>query len=463
MLSVKQSLERLRKHLQRLLESPTDELGRWGRLAVYQIRLWRFCGQQLRRDRLVTVAGDLTFKTLLSFIPIFVIFLLFINIFSPGVELETQVQDLLLKALRTDEIRMTVAGEEVGLQQYIQRLVAAARERIDTAAVTGILFLFVIAINVLMTVEAAVNRIWHTQQRRPLWRKLLMFWMILTLGPLAAIAAVYVTGYLANQAAETAPWLLVAGKWAVGLAAACFVLFIFYKLLPNRDVHWRCAMTGAVVAGVLWHVIAQTAFAVYIRHATGYGTLYGNLAVIPLFFLWIYVTWIFVLFGAELAYVIQNFKNLARAEADEEERRRGRFLAADFAALLVAAVCARQFREGLGPATVEQLSAATGLGAGALEEILGRMESAGLVARTAGEDPAYLPAREPRRTRVADVLEAVRCALPTPSDSGYMPLHRKVKDLYETIRSAQADEARRTTVADLVDRAAGANRDSAEK
>ena len=460
-------LNRVRAALRRLLESPTHELGRWGRLAVYQIRLWRFCGRQLSRDRLVTVAGDLTFKTLLSFIPIFVIFLLFINLFSPGVELETQVQELLLKAVQADGIRMTVGGEEVGLQEYIRKLVGTARQRIDTAAITGIVFLFVLAVNVLMTIEKAVNGIWHIDERRSLWRKLLMFWLILTLAPLAAVVAVYVIRYLTQEAAAVAPWLLVVGEWSVGLAAAWFVLFIFYKLLPNREVNWHSALTGAVVAGILWHVIAKTAFGIYVRHATGYGTLYGNLAVIPLFFLWIYVTWIFVLFGAELAYVIQNFKDLARAEADEEERRRGRFVAADFAALVAAAVCAGRFRDGQGATPLTCLIDATGLGQDGLEEVLGRMESAGLVARTsAGDEPAYLPAREPRRMRVADVLDAVRSRLPTPADADFLPLHRQAQDLYEALRQAGQDAAQRTTVADLMDRATGAvgtSRDSAER
>jgi membrane protein len=454
LLNLREHSDRVRAGLKRLLESPTGELGRWGRLAVYQIRLWRFCGRQLRRDRLVTVAGDLTFKTLLSFIPIFVIFLLFISIFSPGVELETQVQELLLKAVQADGIRMTVGSEEVGLQEYIKKLVGTARLRIDTAAITGIVFLFLLAINVLMTMEGAVNTIWHIEKRRSLWRKLLMFWLILTLAPLAAVVAVYGIRYLADEAATVAPWLLVVGEWSVGLAAAWFVLFIFYKLLPNREVKWRSALTGAVVAGLLWHVIAKTAFAIYLRHATGYGTLYGNLAVIPLFFLWIYVTWIFVLFGAELAYVIQNFKDLARAEADEEERRRGRFLAADFAALVVASVCARRFRRGEGPTPIAQLIDATGLGQDGLEEILGRMESAGLVARTpVGEAEAYLPAREPSRMRVADVMRAARSRLPSPADADYMPIHREARAVYEALRSADRDPAARTTVADLVDRA----------
>lgn len=77
--------QRLRDHLVHLLESPTDELGRLGRIAVYQIRLWRFCGRHLVQDRLMTEAGDITFKTLLGLIPALVIFLLVINFFSrPG-------------------------------------------------------------------------------------------------------------------------------------------------------------------------------------------------------------------------------------------------------------------------------------------------------------------------------------------------------------------------------------------
>jgi len=456
MFDARKYLRRLRESLARLLESPTDELGRWGRFAVYQIRLWRFCGRQLVRDRLVSVAGDLTFKTLLGLIPLLVLFALIINFFARATDLGSDAQDMIFRYLKINEIHLQVDGKDVGIADQIDGMVASARTRLNEAAAIGIAFLFLLSMNVLATIETAVNRIWHVERKRPLWKKLIMFWLVLTLGPPAAALAAWGSAELAQRAAVLAPWVIVLGRSAMGLGAVWFVFFILYRLMPRLPVRWGPALAGAAVAGTLWHVVAKQAFACYIQYAVGYGRLYGSLGVVPLFFLWVYVTWIFILFGCEVAYVIQNFKDLARADALERERERSRFLAADFVGLVAMAACARRFCDGSGPTTVDLLVGATGVGRDHLEVLLGRLEAGGLVARTpveaAGgeEDVAWLPAREPGRISLADVLRAARSDLPVPADPAQARLNRRVREAYDEVRGRQDAEAARVTVADLI-------------
>jgi len=461
MLNLREHLDRVRAGLKRLLESPTHELGRWGRLGVYQIRLWRFCGRQLRRDRLVTVAGDLTFKTLLGLIPVLVLFLLVIGFFSRGPELGRRVQDTLFNAMNITEIQVVIEGQEYGLGERVEALVEAAGERLETAATAavGIAFLFFLSINVLATIEGAMNRIWQTGRRRPIWKKILLFWLVLTLGPPAVALAVYASGTIAAQAAVLPPWIEVLGRWSVGLLAVWFVLFVIYKLMPHLPVTGRAALTGAVVAGTLWHVVAKEAFGYYIQYAVGYGQVFGNLAIVPLFCIWVYLTWILVLFGCELAYVVQNFGNLERAEAQERERERGRFLASDFVGLMAAAVCAERFRRGDGPTTLAHLVEATGAARANLEDLLGRLVGAGVLAQTPAQtdreesDTAFLPARDPARLTVGDVLGAARGHVPAPADPAHRTLHNAVRRAYEALRTDRSDAARGLTVADLVNRA----------
>jgi len=459
-LDLKTRLDRLRIHLGRLLESPTDELGRWGRMAVYQIRLWRFCGRQLGRDRLLTVAGDLTFKTLVGLIPLLVLVLMIVGFFSRGPEVGEGVQKALFKALNITEISVAVDGKAVGLAERIEDLVKAAGDRIDTAttAVIGVVFLLVLAMNVLGTIESAMNRIWQVRQGRPIWRRAAIFWTVLTLGPLAIVLAISVSDAVAARASALESWtrLEVVGPWLVSLGAVWFTLFIMYKLIPNVAVRSRAALSGAVVAGTLWHVIAKWAFfGLYLRYAIAYGTVFGSLAVVPLFFLWIYVTWVFALFGCELAYVIQNFSDLARAEADQGERRQSRFLAADFVALQVAGVVARRFLSGQGPAPLDLLVEATGVSRANLQELISRMEKAGLLVRSAPgpdeEDQAgYLPARDPARIRLAEVAATAAAYLPVPINVAYMPMYRKVRTAYEGMQRGAAERGGAVSLADLV-------------
>ncbi len=453
MLNLREGWRQLAEHLRRLLESPTSELSDWGRLAVYQIRLWRFCGRKLVRDRLLVVAGHLTFKTLLGLIPALVLFLLVIDFFSRGPEVGETVKETLFQALNITEIRVSVGEEDVGLVQMVSDLVEAARGRMIAAAAVGFPVLVLLAMTVLGTVDSAVNEIWQIAQRRPFWRRFVLFWLILTLGPLAAVGAVYAISYLESRSLLMPACLETVGSVCVTLGATWFVLFVLYKLIPNAPVRSRAALTGAVVAGTLWHVLAKAAFGYYIEYAVGFGQVFGTLAVLPLFFVWIYVTWAFVLFGCELACVIHNYENLARAEA--LERGRDRFLAADFVGLVVAAVCGRRFRDGLGPTSIEMLASATGVGRGDLDEVLGRLEGAGIIARTAAgsdaQEPggAVLPAREFGELPVGDVLRAARGRLPVPADAAHLPLHEAVRQAYERAR-AGGDSADRSTVADMV-------------
>jgi len=444
---------RLRGHLVHLLESPTDELGRLGRMAVYQIRLWKFCGRQLVQDRLLTVAGDLTFKTLLGLIPALLIFLLVISFFSRGSEVGQEVQDALFRALNITGIRVQEDGEEVELADKVGALVETARVRMNHAAVTGMGILFLLAMEVLATFEAAANDIWRIRGRRPWWKRLVLFWLVLVVAPVLAGGVVYVSKSISDSLSVPVGWS-AAGRVVAGLVATWFVLAVIYKMLPNTKVRFRAALTGALVAGTLWHVLARMAFGYYLRYSVGYGQIYGTLAVVPLFFLWIWVTWVFVLFGCELAGVVQNYADLARAEALERQRRLGGWPAPDFAALVALAICARRFRDGAGPTPLNVLVEGTGLEHRGLQELLGRLEAAGLVARTPPPsalpaEVAFLPARDPGRITAADVMAAARGALAAPIDPAHLPLYREVLAAYERVEGKRNAEAGHITLADL--------------
>lgn len=450
MFDLKSRWRELRGHVRRLLESPSDELSRWGRLLVYQIRLWRFAFKQLRRDRLLTVAGDLSFKTLLSIIPILVIFLLMMSLLQSGEELREKALDTVYEALNLHGIRQ----EDRVVADEITRIVEGVRERLGAAALLGFTFLFGLAINVLMTMEKATNRIWQTQRRRGFWRKLSMFWLLLTLGPAVVALAVYASNSLAEQAAllKVPAWADVIGRGALSLATIWFVLFLFYKLLPNVEVQWRAAVTGAVVAGILWHLLAKNAFDIYIEHAVGYRKVFGSLAIVPLFCLWVYVTWIFVLFGCELAYVVQNLGGLTRDEREQDEREHCWEVAVDFVALEVACLAADRFRKGRTPATLSELARITGVGMANLERVVHQLVEAGVLVGSGGEstERSYVPAREPGRIRVAEVVASVSKYMPMPLDEAHFDLHRKLRALYEKAESTRFADERDITLADLV-------------
>ena len=310
-----------------LVTRPSHELGRKTRWVVHQFWLWKYCIRQLNKDRFLTVAGDLTFKTLLSLIPMLVLFLLVISFVTRGPDTGHRAMNEILRAMNIHEMQIVVDDEEVDLAGQMDRMVGAVMQRINTAAVVGMFFLIMLALEILMTVEENMNRIWKSEAKRPLWKKIGMFIMIMLIAPVviasAIQASVYIIGVIEGIDLQATtfilPWLLTMGRWGIELVGACVVLFLLYRYLPSTQVSVRAALTGALVAGVLWHVIAKNAFALYIRYAVGVRYIYGSLAVIPIFIIWIYITWIFVLFGCELAYVIQNFRTLALDDRKRKE------------------------------------------------------------------------------------------------------------------------------------------------
>ncbi|MDP6381013.1 MAG: YhjD/YihY/BrkB family envelope integrity protein, partial [Phycisphaerae bacterium] len=282
----------VRLHVQRVLESPSEELGQAARFLAYQIRLWRLCGRTLVRDRLPTVAGDLTFKTILGIVPAFVLFLLFVNLFSQESDIGQRLQQQVYKALNISEITMRVDEEDVSLADKIDDLVSAVSRNVTAAAAVGFVFLIVLALSVLAGAEQAMNQIWRTGRGRRLWRRLGMFWVVLTLGPVAVALAAYMSSWMEEWlAGRTAP-VSVVGQGIIGFLAAWFVLSLVYKILPNTPVTSRAALIGAMVASVIWMLVAKQAFGLYVRYAVGYRQIFGSLAVVPVFFIWIYISWI---------------------------------------------------------------------------------------------------------------------------------------------------------------------------
>ncbi len=135
------------------------------------------------------------------------------------------------------------------------------------------------------------------------------YWALVTLGPLVLLAVLYL-GELAFDVAQGVPILgpLLGGFARFHSAVPGFVLLLLaYKLMPNTHVRWRPAIWGAAVAATLW-ALSRWGFGLYVGKALPYMKLYGALGLIPLFLFWLYLTWLIVLFGMELAYTLQAMK-----------------------------------------------------------------------------------------------------------------------------------------------------------
>lgn len=308
--------------------------------------------------------------------------------------------------------RTAFAAAEV--EEIISDLVARVNDTLQSlptgwlALVTG-LVLFYAAVSMLIEVEKAFNQVCGAPVGRSWLRRLILYWTMLTLGGVMLAATFYAgdaLGGWVRGSGGSAFRGAVAG-YGVSVLISTVLLVVAYLAIPTVRLKVRSALAGAFIAAVAWE-LGKLGFTSYLKYSTGYARFYGALALLPLFMLWVYVTWVIVLLGLQSAYALQNFARLM-AQADEAAERTGPKLVDPASAVALAAVLVRRHREGKTPAP-DDLGADVNLDATVVESLLRRLEKAGLVRRVLADDDAeagWIPARPAERIAVREVLGAV--------------------------------------------------------
>ncbi|SFP57264.1 YihY family inner membrane protein [Tranquillimonas alkanivorans] len=252
----------------------------------------RFYGDQLGQS-----AGALTYSTLLALVPLMVLTLAILS----GFPAFDAVRD------RMEELFFTAVVPEVGIeiQQYLTRFSANA----SNLTAVGIAALAVAAVLLLWTIEATLNQVWRVERPRPIGVRLLIYWTVLTLGPLLlAIGFAPTNGVLATaiRYAETG-----VGTDTLDVpSSALHVIFpllgqsltfmLLYKLVPARPVRLQHAALGGAIAGIAFQIL-RWGFNSFLTSGSTYETIYGALAVLPIFLVWVYSSWTVIIFGAVFA------------------------------------------------------------------------------------------------------------------------------------------------------------------
>jgi len=251
----------------------------------------RTCNR-FREERLLQVAGGLTFTTLLSVVPLLAVSFALFTRFPVFRQLQRAIHEQLLKSLLPADISRTVL-------KHLSQFAANA----NGLTLLGFLFVVASAVALLLTVENVLNRIWQVKQNRPFFKRVGMYLLLLALGPLGIGASLCTMTYLVAASAdllETLPpsyrFLLHLGpvlSGAVGLAA----LFYF---VPNTHVRRREAILGGLLASIALD-LGKRGFAIYLLQLPSYKTVYGAFAVVPMFLVWVYFSWLVTLTAAVIA------------------------------------------------------------------------------------------------------------------------------------------------------------------
>jgi len=199
--------------------------------------------------------------------------------------------------------------------------------------------------------------------------------------------------------------------------------------MPNAKVQAGPAAKGAIIAALIWSV-ARWGFTVYVTELIPYSTIYGVLGLIPLAIFWIYVTWVIVLFGLQLAFTVQHFETLETAEIPEADQAEGRFIANDMTAIAVAKEIAQAFESGQGPISTDDVCSRLDIPGEFGEKLLDELVVRGVLAKTSDPKRGFVPARDPEHIRLSEIAGAVAAASfgqPKPDE----------KALYQVIEAHQ--------------------------
>ena len=267
-----------------------------------------FARRRARDVKMAQVAGSLTFTTTLTIVPLFAVALALFTAFPLFIEFRGAVENAVLKAL-PGQISDTVLT-------YINEFALKATR----LTAFGLIFLAVTAIAMMVTVERVLNDIWRVKNQRTLTRRVLIYWAILTLGPLLIGASLSASSYLWSQSSDAIEQLPRWIRGVLGYAPAIvsgFAYAALYVFVPNRSVAWRDALIGGFIAAILAELLKHS-FGEFVSRGTT-GSVYGAFAALPLFLIWIYLSWYSVLFGAAITATLPRL----RATRFSDELRAG--------------------------------------------------------------------------------------------------------------------------------------------
>jgi membrane protein len=281
-----------------------------------------FAARRANQARLTQVAGSLTFSSVLSMVPLLAVGLALFTVFPQFADLRDALERNLLQGLLPDPFGSTIL-------RYLNEFTAKA-SRVGTI---GLLVFAATALTMVMTVDHALNDIWHVRMRRALVQRVLIYWALITAGPVLIAASLTLTSMVTSMSLGLMHQLPPAIRSALAAAPIVFSGAAFtalYIVVPNRRVDWRDALIGGAVASVLAELLSQS-FTSYVSHGSTL-TVYGAFAVVPVFLLWVYLSWLTVLFGAAIAATISGLR--ATRFADEPLAGNGFVTAAGLLKLL---------------------------------------------------------------------------------------------------------------------------------
>jgi len=346
---------------------------------------WEFCVamvQRFREERATQTAGSLTYTTLLSMVPLVTVVLAVSTAFPVFNHAIDSLQEFIVD---------NVLPDTPGIDAITSQIDSFTRNAGRLTAI-GIAGFLVTSVMVMLTVDNALNRIFRVQRRRSVLQNVVVYWAVLSLGPVLIGASLSGSMFLVRLLGPDFAGQTVLR--ALPLVFTCAALTMLYGIVPARRIELHHALIGGILAGIAFE-IAKRGFGMYLAQVPTYTLIYGAFATIPIFLVWLYMSWLVVLGGAIFTAMLPAYY-----AKPERHRAPGEGLAE---ALNVLSILARMHAEGR-VMSLNRLSRQTRLQPWRCEEVLERAAQLGWVTRTAKE--GWVLSLDAASIRVAEVYKA---------------------------------------------------------
>ncbi|HPQ67805.1 MAG TPA: YhjD/YihY/BrkB family envelope integrity protein [bacterium] len=349
---------------------------------------------QFTKDTVIVRASGMAYTTLLAIVPLVAVFFsIFSALFAD--EMKVAVQNWLIEQI------IPVSPDQIVF--YLNKFTA------NTKALGLFATVALVLTSVLLfdNIEKNFNSLWHVIRPRSFWRRFMAFTMVLVWGPVLIALSFYTSGRIrayidASEVLEIGllsrlvfgivPWLLTV-----------FAFFLMLYVIPATKVKMKSALIGGLIGGTMWE-FAKVGFSNYVARSITYNAIYGSLALIPFFLVWLYLTWIIVLLSVESSYVHHNFRSLILHRVFTNLSLHDRL----HLSMRLFTAIARRFHEGGEPYTASELADRYAMPFELVEDLIELFVEQGMLARTdlAKDRTGYLPNRSLDALKVKDVFRA---------------------------------------------------------
>lgn len=329
-------------------------------------------------------AMALTYISLFALVPGLVVAFSVVQAFTGMDRISSRLHEFLFENL--------AVGARATIEPYLDRFIQNAH--VTSAGLVGGALLVWSSVSLFQNVDRALNDIWGVRRRRSLVQQATIYWMTITLGPLLLAGSVML-GHSTRSALASSHLAFL--RSVGGSLLTCLFFAVAYLVVPNTKVKPRNAAAGGFIAGIAWEV-AKWGYATFVARSVSYSAIYGSVAAVPIFLLWLYLSWTIVLFGARLAYVFQYASSFR--EGAHTRSRVGREVLAGRVMLAIA----RAFDGGAPAPDAGEVASGVGAAVDDVAEVVQALRTAGLV--VALGDGGLVPARPLERITMRDLRRA---------------------------------------------------------